>query len=117
MEQSWLAQLENHSLGTLQQADQFVDRHIGPDQEEREAMLQTLGFASLQDMLHEIVPASIRRTEEMQLASGLTEHQVLHKLKQIASKNKVLKSFIGMGYHNTLTPPTIQRNILENPAW
>ena len=117
MSQTTLSQLADCSLSELQQSEKFVNRHLGPDNAEQAAMLNTLGMASLAELIDKVVPASIRRQENMVLAQGLTEHQSLEKLKSIASKNKVLKSFIGMGYYNTLTPPTIQRNILENPAW
>lgn len=117
MSQTTLSQLADCSLSELQQSEKFVNRHLGPDNAEQAAMLNTLGMASLAELIDKVVPASIRRQENMVLAQGLTEHQSLEKLKSIASKNKVFKSFIGMGYYNTLTPPTIQRNILENPAW
>ncbi|WEJ63416.1 aminomethyl-transferring glycine dehydrogenase [Thiomicrorhabdus lithotrophica] len=117
MNQTTLSQLAGCSISELQQSEKFVNRHLGPDNSEQVAMLNTLGMASLTELLEKVVPTSIRRQQPMALAQGLTEHQSLEKLKSIASKNKVLKSFIGMGYYNTLTPPTIQRNILENPAW
>jgi len=117
MNQTTLSQLAGCSISELQQSEKFVNRHLGPDNSEQVAMLNTLGMASLTELIDKVVPTSIRRQEQMELAQGLTEHQSLEKLKSIASKNKVLKSFIGMGYYNTLTPPTIQRNILENPAW
>lgn len=117
MNQTTLSELADCSLSELQQSEKFVNRHLGPDNAEQTAMLNTLGMTSLTELIDKVVPGSIRRQGHMALAEGLTEHQSLEKLKSIASKNKVLKSFIGMGYYNTLTPPTIQRNILENPAW
>jgi len=117
MTQPTLSQLADCSLSELQQSEKFLNRHLGPDNAEQKAMLKTLGMASLTELIDKVVPDSIRRYESMELEQGLTEHQSLDKLKFIASKNKILKSFIGMGYYNTLTPPTIQRNILENPAW
>ena len=110
-------QLQQRSLDELQQADQFVNRHIGPDLDEQQSMLETLGMSSMDDLIEKVVPDSIRRQDEMKIDRGLTEHQAIEKLQKIASKNKILKSMIGMGYYNTLTPPTIKRNILENPAW
>ena len=112
-----LNQLKNCSLDELQNAEQFVNRHLGPCDSEQQAMLETLGLSSVAELIDKVVPESIRRQDEMDISTGLSEHDSLQKLKQIAAKNKVLKSFIGMGYYNTLTPPTIQRNILENPAW
>jgi len=117
MTQSLFSKLQDYSLDELQQSEQFVSRHLGPDDHEEAAMLEALGLSSLNEMLDKVVPESIRRQDDMQIDDGLTEHQALAKLKQIASKNQILKSFIGMGYYNTHTPPTIQRNILENPAW
>ncbi|WP_321324224.1 aminomethyl-transferring glycine dehydrogenase [Thiomicrorhabdus sp.] len=112
-----LSKLANRSLHELQQSEQFVKRHLGPDQTEQQQMLDLLGLATIDELLDKVIPKSIRRQQPMLINEGLTEHQSLSKLKAIASQNKVLKSFIGMGYYNTLVPPTIQRNILENPAW
>jgi len=117
MSQTTLSQLAALSLEELQQSEQFSDRHLGPDDIEQAEMLKALGLASLNDLIDKVVPDSIRRHDQMKLEQGLTEHQSLTKLKAIASQNQVLTSYIGMGYYNSLTPPTIQRNILENPAW
>ncbi len=117
MSQTTLSQLADCSLEELQQSEKFITRHLGPDNDEQLAMLKSLKMASLNELIDKVVPASIRRHDPMDLAKGLTEQQSLKKLKAIASKNIVLKSYIGMGYYNTFTPPTIQRNILENPAW
>jgi glycine dehydrogenase len=105
------------TIRQLQQDDDFASRHIGPDSEQQAAMLQALGLDSLDALADKVVPESIRRQDAMRIESGLTEHQSLARLKSMADKNRVLKSYIGLGYHNTLTPPTIQRNIMENPAW
>ncbi|MEA3405986.1 MAG: aminomethyl-transferring glycine dehydrogenase [Pseudomonadota bacterium] len=117
MSQTTLSQLAALSLEELQQSEQFSDRHLGPDDLEQAEMLKALGLGSLEDLIDKVVPDSIRRHDQMNLDSGLTEHQSLVKLKAMASQNQVLTSYIGMGYYNCLTPPTIQRNILENPAW
>jgi len=95
----------------------FSQRHIGPNDEETNFMLQTLGLKSLDDMIFETIPDNIRRKEPMKLDAPLSEFEFLKKIKEIASKNKVYKSYIGMGYHPTITPPVILRNILENPGW
>ena len=105
------------SIDQLQQHDDFKSRHVGPDTLEQNAMLESLGLTSLDALIDKVVPESIRRQDEMTIQLGLTEQQSLAKLKKMASKNRILKSCIGMGYYNTFTPPTIQRNILENPAW
>jgi len=105
------------SFEQLQNSDRFQDRHIGPDSKEQQAMLELLGLDSLQALIDKVVPESIRRQDVMAIDEGLTEQQSLRALKAMASRNRLLKSCIGMGYYNTFTPPTIQRNILENPAW
>jgi glycine dehydrogenase len=104
-----LAELEDHS--------EFVARHIGISEEDEHLMLSTIGAASRRALIEAIVPRSIARQTPMQLPAALTEAQALAELKSIAQKNKVLKSFIGQGYHGTHTPGVILRNILENPAW
>ncbi len=105
------------SLKQLDQADIFYRRHIGPDEADRQTMLSTLGFSSLDEMSDQIVPESIQRKDAMPIGEGKSESDALARLKEIAGKNTLLTSYIGMGYYNTVTPPTIQRNILENPAW
>jgi glycine dehydrogenase len=106
-----------HSLAHLEDATAFRARHIGPDGADETRMLSVIGVASRQALMDSIVPASIRRTEGMQLPSPLTEAQALAELKGIAQQNKVMRNFIGQGYYGTLTPGVILRNILENPAW
>ncbi|WP_373020338.1 aminomethyl-transferring glycine dehydrogenase [Thiomicrorhabdus sp.] len=117
MVKAGVTDLASLSLDALQYGDEFVNRHLGPDEKEQACMLQSLGLTSMEELLDSVVPEAIRRHDDMALEEGLTEHQSLARLKTIAAKNTVCKSFIGMGYHNTFTPPTIQRNILENPAW
>ena len=109
--------IDKQSIDQLQQNDDFKSRHIGPDSFEQNAMLELLGLQSLDALIDKIVPESIRRHDDMTIQPGLTEQQSLAALKSMAAKNKMLKTCIGMGYYNTFTPPTIQRNILENPAW
>ncbi|MCB6182534.1 aminomethyl-transferring glycine dehydrogenase [Leeia sp. TBRC 13508] len=104
------------SLTELEQHDAFQRRHIGPSRNDQTAMLSELGFDSMEAFISSIVPANIRR-EAMPLPGPRTEAEVLAELKEIASKNQVFKSYIGMGYYGTHTPGVIQRNILENPAW
>jgi glycine dehydrogenase len=105
------------SLKDLHHADDFARRHIGPDEADRAAMLAELGYPSLDELIDAVVPDAIRRRDRMAIAEGLTEHEALAALRHMAERNVILKSYIGLGYHGTLTPPTIQRNILENPAW
>ena len=92
-------------------------RHIGPSPAEMDEMLSVLGVKSLDDLIDQTVPASIRRESAMSVGDPLSETQMLAKMREYASQNKVFTSLIGQGYHGTLVPPAIQRNILENPAW
>jgi len=95
----------------------FAARHIGPDALETKAMLAKIGFASLDEMVAASVPASIRSKKALDLPEPLSEYEMLAELRTIAGKNTVARSFIGQGYHGTITPPVILRNILENPGW
>ncbi|WNZ46937.1 aminomethyl-transferring glycine dehydrogenase [Leptolyngbya boryana CZ1] len=105
------------STPELTYTDRFVDRHIGVRGEEIRAMLAVLGLNSTSDLIEQAVPKSIRIQRPLQIRSGRSEYELLKELKAIASKNQVLRSLIGMGYSNCITPPVIQRNILENPGW
>jgi glycine dehydrogenase len=108
------------SLTQLEARDAFIARHIGPDAAEQDAMLSVLGYASRAALIDALVPANIRNSGALalgQYSQPMPEQEALTKLKKIASKNKVLKSLIGQGYYNTLTPGVILRNIFENPAW
>ena len=106
-------------------ASTFADRHIGPRPEDIEQMLETLGYASMENFIEDVVPADIRLSSPLSLdfdgkntcSQGLSEYEALDALKQLASQNKVYRSYIGMGYYNSFVPPVIQRNILENPGW
>ncbi len=104
-------------LPELENSAEFVPRHIGPTAEEEGLMLSVIGAASRRALIDAIVPSPIARSRPMALPPPVTEGQALAELKALASKNKLLKSFIGQGYHATITPGVILRNILENPAW
>lgn len=91
--------------------DQFQARHMGSQGEEKQKMLEKLGFNSLEDLLDSAVPKAIRLPKKLVMEEALSESEALAKLKGIMSKNKVLKSFIGMGYYETLTPHVILRNV------
>ncbi len=95
----------------------FSLRHLGPLGADRDQMLQLTGYASLDTLINAAVPGGIRMQAALDLPEALPEHQALAKLKEIMGKNRVMKSFIGQGYHGTHTPGVIQRNILENPGW
>ncbi len=92
-------------------------RHIGPSPEEIADMLRELGVASLDELIAEVVPEGIRQRMPLEFGKPLTERAGLDRMREIAGKNRVLTSLIGQGYHGTIMPPAIQRNILENPAW
>ena len=92
-------------------------RHIGPSPEEMDQMLDVVGADSLDGLIDDTVPASIRQAEPLDFGKPKSEHELLFHMRRTAAKNKVLTSLIGQGYHGTVTPPAIQRNILENPAW
>lgn len=104
-------------LGELENPAEFVARHIGIEAEDERRMLSAIGMASRQALIDALVPRAIARARPMNLPEPLTEAQALSELKGIAAKNKLLKSFIGQGYHGTYTPGVILRNVLENPAW
>jgi glycine dehydrogenase len=104
-------------LALLEHDSEFTYRHIGIEPHEEAPMLSAIGAASKQALLDAVMPASIRRTAPMQLAAPATEAAALEELRGIAARNRVLRSFIGQGYHGTVTPGVILRNVLENPAW
>ncbi|MFN9173621.1 MAG: aminomethyl-transferring glycine dehydrogenase [Synechocystis sp.] len=95
----------------------FVSRHIGPNNQEQAQMLKVLGLNSLAELIDQAVPAAIRLPHPLQLPAPQSEYAAIGQLKSIASKNKVYRSYIGMGYSDTITPPVLLRNILENPGW
>ncbi|MCX7815449.1 MAG: aminomethyl-transferring glycine dehydrogenase [Tepidimonas ignava] len=104
-------------LTDLEPAGEFVARHIGLDADNQARMLAAVGEASLDDLTRSIVPQAIARIDAMQLPAPASEAEALAELKAIASRNRLLKSFIGQGYYGTHTPGVILRNILETPAW
>jgi glycine dehydrogenase len=100
-----------------QQANEFSGRHIGPNTHETEQMLKTIGVGSLDELIDNTIPSSIRNKAALEIPGPLSEYQYLNELKEIAAKNRVFKSYIGQGYYNTITPSVILRNIFENPGW
>lgn len=104
------------SLHSQAESD-FPRRHIGPGPDETRQMLETIGFPSLDAMVDQAVPASIRLKRPLALPQGRSEFEVLSALRDIAAQNQVYRSYIGMGYYDCITPAVIQRNILENPGW
>lgn len=107
----------NFSLSQLEQTQDFIRRHIGPSEAEMADMLEFVGADSLDDLMQQTVPEGIRLPESLNVGESQTEAQALAYLKTVASKNQVNRSYIGMGYSDTLTPNVILRNVLENPGW
>ena len=105
------------TLSDLEQTTDFTRRHIGPDAEQTQAMLADLGVNSLEDLITQTVPDSIRLDDALAMDDSLTEADALAYLRTLADQNKVNKTYIGMGYSNTLVPNVILRNVMENPAW
>jgi len=97
--------------------DVFVRRHIGPAPADRTAMLDTLGYESLDALAEAVVPAPLRSERPLDLPAPLSEPEALAALRAMADANHRWQSHLGMGYYGTLTPPVIRRNVLENPAW
>ena len=97
--------------------DQFVCRHNGPNARETGEMLALLGFKNLDELTDAAVPQKIRSPKKLNLPAARSEFDALAELRRIANENKVFRSFIGQGYYDTITPPVIQRNVLENPGW
>ncbi|MEZ5573926.1 MAG: aminomethyl-transferring glycine dehydrogenase [Halioglobus sp.] len=105
------------SLFDLENHDDFIQRHIGPTVQQQTAMARAIGYDNLDALIDDTVPGAIRREQPMQLPGAQTEQQVIARLREMAKRNTVNRSFIGTGYHDTITPPVIQRNVLENPGW
>ncbi|UGB39037.1 aminomethyl-transferring glycine dehydrogenase [Frateuria soli] len=112
-----MSQTKNPSLRELENHDAFIARHIGPNDAEIAQMLRTIGYDSLEAMTDAIVPGKIKSPAPLHLPSAVTEVEALAKIRAIADRNQVFRSFIGQGYYGTHTPNVILRNILENPAW
>ena len=98
-------------------ANEFVSRHIGPRISDVPGMLKKIGVRSLEELISKTVPSDIRLTGKLQLPEPLSEYEYLKTLKNTAGRNKIYRTYIGMGYYNTILPSVIRRNILENPSW
>lgn len=105
------------SMSQLRDPNAFLRRHLGPDAAEQQAMLDSLGLGSRVELIEQTVPPGIRLNQPLDLPPALDEEAALAKLRGYAEQNQVWTSLIGMGYHGTLTPPVILRNVLENPGW
>ncbi|BDI20092.1 glycine dehydrogenase (decarboxylating) [Nostoc cf. commune SO-36] len=100
-----------------QKLSNFAPRHIGPDSDDIQLMLKVLGFPNLDALIDQTVPQAIRLKQPLKLPEAESEYAALASLKKVAAKNQIFRSYIGMGYYDTITPPVIGRNILENPGW
>lgn len=101
----------------LKRTDKFVNRHIGPDAAEQETMLKALGVESLDQLISETIPENIRLQQPLSISVAQSEFSLLNYARAVAEKNKINRSYIGMGYYGTVTPTVILRNIMENPGW
>ncbi|MDG1039322.1 MAG: glycine dehydrogenase (aminomethyl-transferring), partial [Polaribacter sp.] len=95
----------------------FQIRHIGPNEAEQKEMLSAIKADSLEQLISETIPDDIRLQNDLDLAPALSEYEYLNHINELGAKNKVFKSYIGLGYHEAIVPSVIQRNILENPGW
>jgi glycine dehydrogenase len=102
---------------TISPADSFIPRHVGPSEAEVAEMLALLGYATLDELIDATIPAPIRLRRPLAIHESRSEHEALAAMRTIARKNRIFRSYLGYGYHDTLTPPVIQRNVLENPGW
>ncbi len=101
----------------LMSSTDFSSRHLGPRESEIPRMLKKIGVQSMDELIRKTIPASILNEQPLKLPDGMSEYEYLDSLRAIGAKNKLFKTYIGLGYYNTFLPPVIQRNILENPSW
>ncbi len=97
--------------------DSFANRHIGPRENEQLEMLESIGVSSIDELIQQTIPSDILLHRNLELDAAMSEHEYLSHMQELATKNKLFKNYIGLGYHPTFTPGVIQRNILENPGW
>ena len=108
---------DHASLSELDNSPGFASRHIGPDAGDVERMLEALGFGSLDELMAAAVPQGIRSAEDLHLPRAVTEAAAARELRELAASNRPAEALIGLGYHGTITPPVIRRNVLEDPSW
>jgi len=104
-------------MKTLKQKNEFLSRQLGPREHEIPDMLRAVGVRSTDELIDQTIPKTIRSKKQFQMDPAATEYEMLKELRGIAEKNIVLKSYLGQGYYNSITPSVIRRNILENPGW
>src|SRR3954464_4001025 len=117
MHQSLSPQAGEATPNLLPATDTFPRRHLGSGPHEVAGMLEALGLDSIEGLIDRAIPAAICMRQPLAIPAGRGEHEALEELRGLARQNQVLKSFIGQGYYDCITPPVIQRNILENPGW
>ena len=100
-----------------QQSNEFISRHIGPNETDAKAMLKKIGVGSLNELMDKTVPSSIRMSHELNIPAAMSENEYLKHIKEISLKNKIFSNYIGQGYYDTITPSVILRNVFENPGW
>ncbi|HET9857156.1 MAG TPA: hypothetical protein VFP99_04915, partial [Chthoniobacterales bacterium] len=108
---------EKIDIVNRQSGSDFARRHIGPNEDEAAEMLRAIDFENLDALIDATVPKNIRLDRGLNLPEAKSENEALEELRAISKKNKIAKSFIGAGYSDCITPPVIQRNVLENPGW
>ena len=106
-----------HFIGLTMNTEVFASRHIGVTEKDLSKMLETIGVESMEQLIYETIPNDIILRESLNLPKGISEHEFLTHIQELSNKNKVFKTYIGLGYHESLTPSVIKRNILENPGW
>ena len=109
--------LQYLNFSHFMKSDQFSQRHLGSRQPEIEQMLDAIGVKTMDELVSKTIPASILKEKAMNLPGALDEQSYLERLREIAGKNRSFQTYMGLGYYNTILPPVIQRNILENPNW
>ena len=99
------------------QTDSFVIRHIGPNEDQTKEMLKSIGVTSVSELIDKTIPKDIRLSQPLNLPEAISENDFSSYIRELGNKNKIFKSYIGLGYHPTSLPAVIQRNIFENPSW
>ncbi|MEQ1724129.1 MAG: glycine dehydrogenase (aminomethyl-transferring), partial [Pseudobdellovibrio sp.] len=107
----------NTSLNQLSSQNEFTARHIGPSEQDKKLMLSELGFSASDELISKVVPKTILTKNAMDVGQGISEYEILNQLKKTMSQNKIYNSLIGLGFHDTITPSVILRNVFENPVW
>ena len=95
----------------------FQKRHIGPNEIDKKLMLDSIGLNNLDELINETIPEDIRLQDTLNLDAPMSEYEYLNHIEELSNKNKVFKSYIGLGYHEAIVPSVIKRNVLENPGW